>query len=65
MASPLRKVKLECAQTLCNLAACRGAEGRLVQDGVVPALVSLSSVSIQLMMIAIMTLLNLSCVAER
>jgi hypothetical protein len=75
MLFPNRKVKLECAQTLCNLAACRGFEGRLVSDGIMPALGTLTSmpsermtldrVLLDLMTIAIMTLLNLSCVEEK
>jgi len=56
---------LPSATTLCQLAASPGYEAKLVQDGIVPALVSLSTVTLQLMHVAILTLLHLSCVEER
>jgi hypothetical protein len=60
-----RSVKAACCRALCNLCCFEGSEYRAVKEGAPYALVQISSICPENILICLTTLLNLSCVTDK
>jgi hypothetical protein len=58
-------VKHNCCRAICNLALEVGSESRLVKDGLLASLMNIISYCPETVDICLMTLFNMSCVADR